>query len=163
MTFERVNYALRYDHTIGLFYWRVALSDKTRIGVLAGGINAQGYRRIKIDGHYYLAHRLAWLLTHGVWPSAEIDHKNRIKSDNRLPNLREATHSQNHANVGLRSDNSTGFKGVQFSKQKGKYQAIAEKEGKRFHIAFFDDPATAHAAYCAKAKELFGAFHDRGI
>lgn len=163
MTFERVDYALRYEPDTGNFYWKVAFSDKTRVGIIAGGINRQGYHRVRIDGHYYLGHRLAWLLIHKEWPAVEIDHINRVKNDNRLCNLREATHSQNHANTGLRSDNTTGYKGVQWDKQKQKYIAIAFKNKKRIHVGFFDDPKKAHEAYCEKSREIHGDYHDMGL
>jgi hypothetical protein len=44
------------------------------------------------------AHRVAWALSTGRWPPDLIDHINRVKRDNRLANLREATHAQNLQN-----------------------------------------------------------------
>jgi len=93
-----------------------------------------------------------------VWPAFEVDHENRIRDDNRWGNLRQATHSQNHANCGTRTDNTTGFKGVQFCKQKQKYIAIAVKDGKRHYAGFHATPEAASVAYEAKAKELHGVF-----
>src|ERR1700731_2752322 len=101
LDFDRVNEVLSYDPETGIFRWKVKLSDRSPIGKRSGGHTSSGHWRIRVDGHYYLAHRLAWLLTHGVWPRDEIDHINRVRDDNRLANLREASHSQNHANCGL--------------------------------------------------------------
>ena len=163
LDFDRVNEVLSYDPETGTFRWKVMLSCRCPVGKIAGCHAAHGHWRIKIDGRYYFAHRLAWLLIHGEWPDKEIDHINRVRDDNRWGNLRLADHSQNHANCGLRSDNTTGYKGVQFDKQKNKFLALAHKDGKRVHVGFFDDPAEAHAAYCAKSKELHGDFHHSGV
>lgn len=56
-----------------------------------------------------------------------IDHINRNKLDNRRSNLRFVTQSDNHKNKGIRSDNTTGFKGV--INNRGKYR-IALQIGK---------------------------------
>jgi hypothetical protein len=46
----------------------------------------------------YYAHRLAWLWWFGEWPEGGLDHINRIRNDNRIDNLREATRSENQRN-----------------------------------------------------------------
>lgn len=158
LDFDRVNEVLSYEPSTGIFRWKVKVSDRAPVGKRAGGYAASRHWRIRIDGHYYMAHRLAWLLMTGAWPEFEVDHENRIRDDNRWVNLRPATHSQNHANCGLRSDNTTGFKGVQFCKQKQKYIAIAVKDGKRHHAGLHATADAASAAYEAKAKELHGEF-----
>jgi HNH endonuclease len=61
--------------------------DKGR-GWLAGGIFARCCR----------AHRAAWVIVHGEWPKGEIDHINRVRSDNRLSNLRVVSHAENCQN-----------------------------------------------------------------
>jgi hypothetical protein len=57
--------------------------------------NSLGYVQIKISGKLYHAHRLAWLYVYGYMPEKEIDHINRIRDDNRIANLREATSQLN--------------------------------------------------------------------
>ena len=53
----------------------------------------------------YRARRIAFAMTCGRWPRHEIDHKNGVRSDNRITNLREATDLQNAQNAGKRVDN----------------------------------------------------------
>ena len=60
-----------------------------RVGDIAGCLVKTGYRQIKIGNTAYLAHRLAWFYVYGEWPE-QLDHINRIKTDNRLDNIEEA-------------------------------------------------------------------------
>ena len=90
LTAERVRYLLSYDADTGVFVWRVGRGG-TRAWSVAGTLHPNGYVYIKIDGRLYLAHRLAWLYTHGAWPADQLDHRDGNKSNNCISNLREAT------------------------------------------------------------------------
>lgn len=103
---------LDYNPETGLFTWK-AKRCGTKHGSVAGSIDpSHGYRRIKIDGHLYLAHRLAWFYVCGEWPAHEIDHIDRARANNRIANLRPATRSENQCNKPRYSNNRTGAKGV---------------------------------------------------
>ena len=91
LTAERLRERLHYDAGTGVFTRRVG-SGHARAGDMAGTIHSTGYVRISIDGGKYTAHHLAWLYVHGVWPSDQIEHINRKRSDNRIANLRERRH-----------------------------------------------------------------------
>lgn len=86
-----------------------------------------------------------------------LDHINRNKLDNRSCNLRECTNQQNQANRPHQKNNSSGFKGVSFNKNKI-YEAKIMFFKKRIHIGYFNDPEEAARAYDAKAREFFGDF-----
>ena len=103
---------LSYDPKTGDFRWRVSRGGGVRAGDLAGTLHSGGYWQIYVNNRLYLAHRLAWLYVYGKWPDKGIDHKNGIRTDNRICNLREATASQNGANKGRLTRNTSGFKGV---------------------------------------------------
>lgn len=98
LTLERVKELLHYDQETGLFYWNAKRGRCAKLSV-AGSWNSYGYRRIKVDGRGYPAHRLAWLHVHGRWPQGEIDHINGIKHDNRIANLCEATSSMHESGI----------------------------------------------------------------
>jgi hypothetical protein len=117
-----------------------------------------GYVHIKIDGHAYKAHRLAWFYMTGVWPAEDVEHKDRNKSNNRWKNLRLSDDSKNQANTSRRSDNTSGFKSVHFRKDSGKYRARLQVRGKRLALGCFDTAEAAHAAYIVAAKQHFGEF-----
>ena len=61
-------------------------------------MTSDGYILCKVKGKQLKAHRVAWYLAYGYWPS-RIDHINRDKTDNRLVNLREASASTNALNT----------------------------------------------------------------
>jgi hypothetical protein len=89
----------------------------------------------------------------------QIDHINGDRADNRLCNLREVTQSLNNANSARRRDNTSGFKGVFFCRQKSKWTARIKPPGmKRLHLGFFTDPQDAANAYAKAATEHFGDY-----
>jgi len=104
----------------------------------------------------YYAHRLAWLYVHGKWPPAEIDHKDCDPANNRISNLRLATHAQNAANAHLRRTSTSGLKGA-YRHQK-KWLAQITYNGRRIYLGVFDTDKEAHAAYVAASKDLHGSF-----
>ena len=68
---------LAYDAETGAFVWRVDRGGKTKAGTAAGHGHNQGYRGIRLYGKAFLAHRIAWLMHFGRWPSGQIDHINK--------------------------------------------------------------------------------------
>jgi len=125
---DHVRGRLDYDPETGEFIWKARVGDKQWsakfAGEVAGTIANTGYRRIMLDGEGYGAARLAWLYVHGEWPKNEIDHINRVKDDNRLVNLREATRTENCNNM---STNNGLPEGVQWHTDKVKYIARIPK------------------------------------
>jgi len=78
--------------------------------------------------------------------------------NNRRSNLRPATKSQNAHNCGLRSDNTTGAKGVSLHKPSGKYLGRTKIEGTPVYCGSHGTIAEAAEAVKAKRKELIGEF-----
>lgn len=158
VTQDLVREILHYDSETGIFTWKSRKrSGGVALGSVAGTIK-DGYIRIKILNKAYRAHRLAWLYVHGEWPSSRLDHKNGIKNDNRLDNLRLCTHAENIWNSKIPITNTSGYKGVCFNIGHKKWQASVTVKGKRLNLGYFDDPSTAHQAYVSAAKSHFGDF-----
>lgn len=151
---ELLGAAIEYFPDTGLFRWKISPAQNVFAGSVAGSFDNKGYWRIKYKERAYRAHRIAWLLMTGEWPTEQIDHRNLVKSDNRWCNLREATNSQNKAN-------SKGLgrfpKGV-YLHQRGKFGARIKSNGKERHLGYFQTAEEAAAAYAAAAKEYFGEF-----
>lgn len=148
-----------YDPRSGLFTYRTSHHQRPDlVGATAGAKNSEGYVHIQIEGRKYKAHRLAFLYMTGEWPSSRVDHRNRVKSDNRWENLRLASHSQNIANSVVRNDNKSGVKGVHFQKDMGKWIAYISHNKRRVHLGTFASKSDAEAARRAAAQQLHGEF-----
>ena len=155
-----------YDHETGVITRKTSDARVKRwvSGAVAGGINGQGYREIKVDGKSIGAHRIAWILYYGEQPPEYIDHINRDPSDNRICNLRAATKSQNGANRVALSNNKTGIKGCYFVKSKnpnmaGAWRAQCRVGKKLYDLGRHKTVEMAQAAYNEFANKVFGDYY----
>ena len=158
LTYERLLEVLHYDPETGLFTWKINRKGGMRAGERAGTVTKRGYVYVTVDGKSYLGHRLAWFYIYGVWPEDQIDHEDRVRSDNRITGLREADPYQNQANRGRNRNNTSGYKGVFWHKLSGKWMAQLRAGGKVIYLGLHNKPEEAHQAYVAKQKELAGEF-----
>lgn len=158
LSHQEIRRLFDYDPETGVLRWRVDRGvNKTKGREIKSG-GSHGYLDVKINGKKYMAHRVVWFYTYGEWPADELDHANKDRKDNRIKNLRPATHSENQHNSTKYKNNTSGYTGVSFHKRKGKWMAYIGFCGKRKTLGYFDTPQLAHEAYCEKAKELFGEF-----
>jgi len=127
---------LKYDKTTGLFKWWT--------GAAAGYFDS-GYMQINIGNRNYKCHRLAWFYEYGEWPE-QIDHINHERSDNRLSNLRNVTHSENMKNKSKYKCNKSGVTGVCYHKRTGKWQARINLNGKEVYLGLFKTIKEASSA-----------------
>lgn len=153
LTQNELKSQLHYDPETGIFTWIVNKMGHSCFGKNAGS-NSHGYVQIGINGIRYRAHRLAFLYMNGEWPKDQIDHINRIKSDNRWRNLREATQQQNNQNKTFKiRDLPTGVE-----KRCNKYRANIKINNKNTYLGSFETPELAHIAYI-KAKRECHEYH----
>ena len=150
----RVNELVDYNQATGEFRWKVGRPGASQ-GAVIGTIRPDGYRQLRIADRLVLAHRLAFMMCHSKEPVGEVDHANRLKDDNRIANLREATKSQNGANKRPAAD---GLKGASWCKRARKWRASIRKDRKQFHLGLFDTAEDAHRAYISAARSLHGEF-----
>ena len=88
----------------------------------------------------------------------EVDHIDGNGLNNRRSNLRLATHAENGRNARIRSDNTSGFKGVFQHKRDGSWRAQIHVDGRNKYLGVFRTPEDAHAAYVQAAANLHGPF-----
>ena len=157
LTAEYLRSILHYDQETGIFTWKVRTSTRVKVGDAAGCPGGDGYLQIRIQSRLYQAHRLAWLYMNGEWPTDQIDHINRNRSDNRIANLREVTNKQNMQNAGKSSNNTSGHTGVRWYRWASKWLAHIKHNYKQIHLGYFDDLEEAIAARKAGELKYWGA------
>lgn len=151
----RLREVLKYEPETGRFTWRVRPSNSMRIGDVAGCLSKRnGHWQIRLFDRCYQAHRLAWLYVYGEWPVVEIDHVNRVRADNRIANLRLATRSENNQNTSLRSDSTSGHKGVSWHSRDKRWVAEIKLDKKKRYLGSFVDINDAVAARKAEESKL---------
>ncbi|TQN59604.1 HNH endonuclease [Agrobacterium tumefaciens] len=157
-----------YDAETGKLFYRdrtspwslnpaIAPSVKSRWLGKECGVLVKGYLCVNILGKRYSAHRIIWLWVHGTLPDKDIDHINGDRSDNRIENLRCVDGAENQKNMGIRKDNSTGFHGVRYLKQRNNYRTEITINGKPYFIGEYDELGVA--VEVRKAVEKFVGFH----
>ena len=108
------------DHLKSIFEYRdgklyhIKAGSGVTVGTVAGNYN-QPYVAVKIKQSAYRLHRVIFMMHHDYCPET-IDHINGNKHDNRIENLRAATHVENKRNKALDSTNKSGVKGVFWAK-----------------------------------------------
>lgn len=102
--------------------------------------NTEGYIRINIGDKYYQSHRLIMLAFVGE-SDKEVDHINRIKTDNRFENLRYVSSYENNWNKEY-MDNAKGYNSF-----RNKWIARISINGKAKYLGVFDNEQDARKAY----------------
>ena len=151
---ESLRKDIHYDPQTGQFTLLQDINNKAKKGKVIGYLS-KGYVKVPYKGLRISGHRLAWALTHGVWPDKEVDHINLDRSDNRLSNLRLATRSQNAMN---RKPLSGRYCGVSLHKPTGRYQSRITVNGITKYLGVFGTEEEAAAEYNKYAKVFHGEF-----
>lgn len=117
-----------------------------------------GYLTCRIDGRGYLLHRLLMDAESGL----EVDHINLNTLDNRRENLRIVTPSQNQMNKGKMSNNTSGYKGITWDKDRNKWKVSLNENGICHNIGRFDELKDAVIARKEAEEKYFGEYAYKG-
>lgn len=170
MTPKDVRRLLDYNPETGKFVWRRRLLrdgleriDKGWNSRFAGVQVADrrhrhGHLQIGLHCKNYMAHRLAWAHYYDEWPETDIDHIDGNPGNNRINNLRMASDSQNLCNSKVRADNTSGTKGVSWSRKHKKWYAYINKDQKMINLGLYSDLGDAIAARLAGEVMYHGEF-----
>ncbi len=155
----RLKELFNYDKTTGIFTRAKDLHiGGFKKGSVAGSTDKHGYTVMSVDMRQYKAHRLAWLYMYGELPKRSLDHINHNRADNRIINLREATHEDNAKNSNLSEANTSGYTGVSFLKRTKRWRARIFNKGIDIHLGYFSTKEDAISA--RKAADVKYGFHE---
>lgn len=156
LTTQEILSLVFYDCESGNFYWSNTIESKGagkgKRGHIKGDVAsrkaANGYLGVTINSVPVLCHRLAWFLTYGKWPDGDIDHKNGVRTDNRISNLRDVPRSINMQNLrSSHSDTESRLLGAYLDKRRGYWYSKIHKDGKTTDLGSFKTAQEAHQAY----------------
>lgn len=131
-------------------------------GKVVGCLSLQGYLTITIGKTKLLAHRVAWCVHYGVWPTYSVDHINLNKADNRIENLRDIEEQVNSLGRARYRTNVSGCSGVGYLKDSGKWKVSIGVRGKKVYLGLFESMESAVAAY-EEAKKFHTYSTQHGI
>jgi hypothetical protein len=123
LTQSYVRHLFDYNLETGVLTWRIQRGHM-RPGDIAGTLSSNGYYSVNfIDGGQFLNHTLIWLWMTGDYPKQSIDHNDRNTLNNAWINLRLVPNYVNSLKGKTPISNTSGVKGVHFSKKQGKWTA----------------------------------------
>jgi hypothetical protein len=166
---------VEYHPETGVFIWRPRVAKgkedpaktaawNTRFsGKPAGWVSFFGYLMLTMAGRKLYAHRVAVMIMTGRWPREDVDHVNGDRTDNRWANLRKASRSCNLQNSRIRSNNTSGVKGVSQRSDTGKWTArIHAPKGLYLSLGNFDTLEAAETAVRSVREKLHRKFANHG-
>lgn len=155
ITQELVRQKFFYHPEAGLIFRK---NKKGQLKSLCNYAKKDGYVQFHLGDKMVLAHRIAWIYCYGDIDGLEIDHIDGNPSNNRLSNLRLASHQQNMCNRVLQKNNTSGISGVSWKKDAKKWFVYVYKDKKRIQFGCFDNLLDAAACSISKRKILHGEF-----
>lgn len=153
ITAERLRELFDYVSETGRLSRKIVRQGEKKI---TEGRAKNGYLIRWVDRACYYEHVLVYLYHTGIF-IPEIDHRNRIRDDNRFVNLRPCDRTLNNANRGpIKS--RTGFRGVTYRKDIRKYHSRIKVYGEIHLLGNYASVVDAAHAYDVAALKHFGEF-----
>lgn len=162
ITYEIAKALFDYDPKTGKVVWKFESAQIVKgaeIGTNTDTARSNTkYRAVKLFGLSYKVHRIIWLMQTGDWPEGDVDHIDGDGLNNKWDNLRDVTHSQNLMNAAVRSDSTSGYKGVSYDKSRDRWYAYINIDGKRKMLGRYNTLQEAVNARQLAEDGLFGEY-----
>jgi hypothetical protein len=148
---EILNWLFRFDEETGKLYRIRESSGKVYEPEREiTYVNGSGYMQASVTDSsgldkMFLVHQIIYFMDTGVEPLQIVDHVDGDTRNNRFSNLRLTTESGNNRNQKMRSNNTSGYVGVTWDKQKSKWMAQIRIDGKNKNLGYYDTPEEAYA------------------
>lgn len=161
ITQARLKELFSYDPKTGFFTNLVDRGSRAKAGERAGSLSQRGYRDLKVDGVSYREHHLAWLYVNGIVPE-QLDHKNGVRHENWIDNLRPANGTQQNFNA-ERATGASALRGAYFDSRVQRWYSQIKIGGVVKWLGHFDSAEDAHRAFMAEVNVHHGEFalHNR--
>lgn len=159
LTHNCIKKLIVYDPDTGFITRRVSGLGYKQGDVMGFFDSSVGYYKLTLEGVKFYVHQMAWWYMTGKFPECQIDHADRVRTNNKWKNLRTANQTQQNAN---RTNEITSerklsrFRGV--SRSKNKWIAQIGFNNKNISLGIFKTEQQAAKAYDLKAIVLFGEF-----
>lgn len=149
-----------FEYRDGILYWKEKPSARVNIEDKVGTIKAksskcEGYWATRIKGVNLYNHTIVFFMCHGYVPKT-ISFKNGNTLDYSIENIVERSRSELIQKGKLRKDNTSGYKGVSYSKRDNNWIAYIGKDNKRYLLGLFDTKEEANVAYLKEEYRLYG-------
>jgi len=145
-----------YQRIVDIGPWCASVYRRKDGSVLKIYAHHSSYTVDKKVGKGYLMHRVVLGLTDY---KVKVDHfPDPSGVNNQRSNLRLATAAQNTQNQQLRLENTSGYKGVHWSKHASRWTAAIKVKGKTKRLGYFTNPKDAARTYDKAALEFFNNF-----
>jgi hypothetical protein len=145
------------NHFASFRAWRMA--NGKNAGKEAGSMfwcKSGVYRRVKVNGHNLLVHRIIVAMHYGNWPDI-VDHANGDGLDNRIDNLRNVDRAGNMRNRAIQTRNTSRVMGVHWFARNKRWGVIIASNHKREFLGLYED--WFDAVCCRKSAEISRDFH----
>jgi len=148
-----------FEYRDGALYWKKInpLAHCIKVGNKVGSRHHSGYIYTRVNGLNIAEHRLIFLMHNGYLPE-EVDHIDGDRTNNKIKNLRAATALTNAQNAGIRKDNTSGVKGVNWNKTNNCWQVRVQANNKRILIGNFKDLELAELVSIEARNKYHGQF-----
>ena len=139
------------------YYWLMQWKWCVQICKKTGKYYA--YRAEIVHGKTILIAMARQILGIGYGDTEKVDHVDPMATtDNRRKNIRPATQTENNRNVGIQKNNTSGYKGVSWSKAAQKWLAQITVDRVNIYLGIFTSKEEAYAVYCMSAFKYHGKF-----
>lgn len=155
LTHETLIELLDFDPATGVFTWKVARSNRVKVGSRAGVFHAaSGGRYISIGDEKFMAHRLAFFYVNKRWPNTDVRPNDGDYDNCSTENLQEVSRvALQHGRSKIKT-NTSGYQGVSAAKN-GKWQSKITWNYKQISLGGnFDTAEEAGAAYAMALETL---------
>ena len=146
-----------FKYKNGELFWKIKPARPVMIGDMAGCQDTNGYKKVRINGKMHGNHRIIFAMHNGYFPK-QIDHIDRNPKNNKIENLRDATHAENQWNTTKNAKNTSGYKNVLWRKDKKKWTCRFKVNGKHIMRGSFNTAEEANVYAEKLRKELHGEY-----